>query len=323
MDLIPKNAVIVNWHYGAEKSFAPYIALVARGGFDQMVAPGANNWNNIFPDWDVASRNEAIFVSQGKEARVFGLFQTVWHDDGESLFEATWVPVLYSAVNGWQTRTSTREEFQRDFARAFFGTADAEYALDIDRLAAAQTLLTQGAYQGSDYYFWADPFDGRVRAALSSGDIHAARLDAEAAERHLLDRRPPLHANAARVMFLAARRYDALGRRYQIADEVRSYYDDARTTQGKPGSHALRDLYWCKYWFWELRDNATELASLYRAAWDYENRASHRDSNLAKFARDASIAIDRASRIDTVTVEEFGRKKPLPPLDEVLNLPHG
>ena len=320
--LIPKNAVIVNWHYGAEKTFEPYIRVLARGGFDQMIAPGAHNWNNIFPDWDLAARNEELFLREGKAARVFGAFQTVWHDDGESLFEATWVPVVYSAANAWQSGTMGRAEFQREFAPAFFGVDDPQYALDVDRLASAQTFLTHGAYQGSDYYFWADPFDPRVRSALSTDDIHRARLEAEAVQKHLLREKPPLHANAAAVMFLAARRYDVLGRRYQIADEVRSYYDDARATQGKPGNHALRDLYWCKYWFWELRDNATELAPLYADAWNYENRPSHRESNLAKFARDASVAIDRAARIDNVTVEVFGRRQPLPPLEDVLNLPH-
>ena len=56
MKLIPRNAVIVNWHYGDEKSFEPYIRTIAGGGFEQMVAPGASNWNEIYPNLDTRAR---------------------------------------------------------------------------------------------------------------------------------------------------------------------------------------------------------------------------------------------------------------------------
>ncbi len=103
MKLIPSNAVIVNWHYGDEASFEPYIKTIASGGFEQMVAPGASNWNEIYPNVDRALRNEARFIEQGKSAGVLGLFQTVWHDDGETLYEATWYPVIYAAAAAWQS----------------------------------------------------------------------------------------------------------------------------------------------------------------------------------------------------------------------------
>ena len=106
--LIPKTTVIVTFHYGAEPSFVPYIARVRDAGFDQLVAPGANNWNEIFADLDTAYANEARFIADGKAAHVLGMFETVWHDDGESLFEATWAPVAFAAASAWQTRPGDR-----------------------------------------------------------------------------------------------------------------------------------------------------------------------------------------------------------------------
>ena len=53
---------------------------------------------------------------------------------------------------------------------------------------------------------------------MAKVDLRQVRLDAESVERHLIDARPPLHANAAFVMFLAARRLDALARKFQIAN---------------------------------------------------------------------------------------------------------
>ena len=97
--------MIVTLHYGAEPSFTKYIATIDRAGFDQLVSPGANNWNEIYDDLDAAYANEAQFLADAKAARsphVLGMFETVWHDDGESLYEATWAPVVFAAASAWQ-----------------------------------------------------------------------------------------------------------------------------------------------------------------------------------------------------------------------------
>ena len=111
-------------------------------------------------------------------------------------------------------------------------------------------------------------------------------------------------------MFLAARRYDVLAREYQAAQEVRAYY-----------APSFRDLLWCKYWFWELRDDFEELAPLYESAWRYESRAGHLGSNLERYHVAAMRAIERADAIRRVTDEEYLRNTPLPPLDAILSVP--
>ncbi len=320
MALIPKNTVVVNWHYGSEKTFQPYIRRVASGGFDQMVAPGANNWNEIYPDIRAAIANENTFITEGKQAHVFGLFQTVWHDDGESLYESTWYPVLYAAASAWSAAPVAPERFASDYSDAFYGSGDPGYARDVALLADALTRVTASPYDSSDYLFWADPFDMRIAARMNRVDMHAVRLDAESVETHLLSRAPPLHAAAARAMNLAARRFDLLGRKYQIADEIRGYYEDAKAQAGLPHSRTIRDLYWCKYWFWELRDGYEALAPLYEAAWRYESRPGHLASNLERYHLAAQRAIQRADRINTMTYEDYVRAKTFPTLDEVLGL---
>ncbi len=105
---------------------------------------------------------------------MLGLFQTVWHDDGETLYEATWYPVLYAAAAAWQSRGAVPEAFARDFPSAFFGVDDARYA---DAVAELGKVLAQFepagfAYGQSDALFWADPFDA---AAASSSRIESER----------------------------------------------------------------------------------------------------------------------------------------------------
>ena len=314
LDRIPKNAVIVNWHYGATEPFARFVATIGRAGFDQMIAPGANNWSQLYPDTNTALSNARQFIAAGKAAHVLGLFDTVWHDDGESLYEATWFPVLYAASDAWESGDVDPARFSSDFPSAFFGTDDGRFADDVKRLADVQTSLG-GA---SDVRFWADPFDPWSAARVANVDLAALRTSAEAVESHLIAVRPPLHENAAGVMFLAARRYDALGRRYQIAREVRDYYDDARAHAAQKNGPSVRDLFWAKYWCWEQRDSDEELAALYAQAWRYENRESRLEGTLERFRRDAQIAIGRADALYGVTYEDLVERGTLPPFESVI-----
>jgi hexosaminidase len=319
MKLIPKSAVIVNWHYGDEATFMPYIQTIAKGGFEQMVAPGARNWNEIFPNVTAAIENERLFINQGKAAHVLGLFQTVWHDDGETLYEATWYPVIYAAAASWQNGDVSPEQFAGDFPSAFFGIGDPRYARDVAQLAAVlQTLEPADApYGQTDALFWADPFDAAAAKQLAAADLRQVRLSAEDVEQNLYFDVPPLHANAAVVMFLAARRYDALARKFQMAGELRAMYEDAQR-QASDHDRAERDLYWCKYWMWELRDAYEDIAPLYRRAWLYESREGHLASNLERYHLAAQKAIERADAFYRVT-ENYAHGAALPPFDTVVS----
>jgi hypothetical protein len=320
MKLIPGNAVIVNWHYGVEPSFERYIQTIERGGLQQMVAPGASNWNEIFPAIDTALANERRFIDEGKAAHVLGLFQTVWHDDGETLYEATWYPVIYAGAAAWESGDVEPERFAADFPGAFFGVDDDVYGANVASLGRTLRLLEAPnfSYGQSDALFWADPFDSAAGNQAAQADLRQVRLSAEAVEANRYFERPPLHANAAFVMFLAARRYDVLGRKFQIAGEVRAMYADALAHAKTDSETTLRDLYWCRYWMWELRDAYEELAPLYAQAWRYESREGHLASNLERYHLAAQKAIERADAFYRVT-REYVTSKTLPPLESVLS----
>jgi hypothetical protein len=318
---LPKSLVFVNWHYGTEPTYRPYIERIAKAGFEQMVAPGALNWNEIYPDLDAALGNIERFTSEGKAAHVLGLFQTVWHDDGETLFEATWYPVLYAAASAWEAGDVPRDRFADDFPRAFFGSDDAGYASDLAALARCGTLVRGNPREYGDYLFWADPFEPSLASVAAKVDLSALRTSAESAMAHLrLAPPPPLHANAAAVMALAARRYDALGRAYQIAPEARAYYDDARANAATNEGYTYRGLNVAKYLFWEERDTLLALEPLVRAAWEYEDRPSHEASVLERYHVAADLAIERGQRVQDATYRDYVAKKTLPPFDELLGI---
>jgi hexosaminidase len=318
MHLIPQNSVIINWHYDAEPSFERYIQTIARGGLQQMVAPGASNWNEIYPAVDTALANERRFINEGKAARVLGAFEAVWHDDGETLYEATWYPVVYAAAAAWQDGDLQPQAFASDFPSAFFGVDDPTYGADVAALGAAlRALKPAQSYGQTDALFWGDPFDAAIAAQIGTSGLREVRLSAEGVENDRYFTSPPLHPNAAYVMFLAARRYDVLARKAQIGTEVRAMYADALAHAQSDPETTLRDLFWCRYWMWELRDAYEDLAPLYERAWRYESRSSHLPSNLERYHLAAQKAIERADALYRVT-REYLTSKSLPPLESLL-----
>ncbi len=198
LGLIDKRTVIATFHYGTEPSFARYIATVDRAGFDQLVAPGANDWNEIYADLDTAYANEARFLADAKaahSAHVLGMYETVWHDDGESLYEATWAPVAFAAATAWQDAPVDRAAWHRTFAQTFFGTSAAGFAADLDDLAAIRDALrTKPEDDPPNYLFWADPFEPRIQARMQTLDLAGIRLRAERVLTHLARVHPALNA---------------------------------------------------------------------------------------------------------------------------------
>jgi hypothetical protein len=223
--------VFVNWHYGTEPSYQPFIDRIAQGGFEQMVAPGALNWNELYPDLDSRLAQHRSLRPRGKASHVLGLFQTVWHDDGETLFEATWYPVrMRPQVRGNGTR-SNPERFAR-FPRGVL-----RRTMPATRATGGAGTLPDSVAGKSARVRRLSVLGRSVRAGWRpfpiSLDLAALRSSAERAMTHLRFAVPPLHQNAARVMALAARRYDALGRRTRSPREARAYYDDARANAGR------------------------------------------------------------------------------------------
>jgi hypothetical protein len=247
------------------------------------------------------------------------MFMTVWHDDGESLYEATWYPVAFAAASAWQRHDVDRANFPQAFAWAFFGSEDPRWAHALERMRAIDENLARDD-DPSDYLFWADPFDARIGDRVRGAvDIAKLRLDAEGVLTDLQTARAPMHGNAASVIALAARRYDALGRRFEIGAESKRYYDDARSHMGETNdSPAYRGLNLAKYLCWELRDDLLAIESRYSDAWTYESRMGGLGAVLTRFHLAEEAATADADRLNAAEREDFQRRKTLPEFEQVI-----
>jgi hypothetical protein len=330
---LPKDMIAVAWEYDPAPRFDRLITPFTQAGLETWVAPGANNWSRVWPNFANALANIQGFVRDGQRLGATGVLNTTWDDDGEGLFNDTWYAVLFGAAAGWQAGESSIEQFQRDFGHVFHGDTTGKIDAAQRQLIAAHTLLQkQGVGDANDNLFWLDPYstDGLQVAERIRPALHDLRVLAESALVAIAEaraRQPALReTDALEAMELGARRMDFIGMKFQFADEIAGMYAraaasdtsrDERVTAGRE----LSDISGVNGRLQDLRDGYTLTKSLYEQAWLRENRPYWLGNVLARYDQATQLWLDRIDRVAAAR-REWARTRRLPPADS-LGIPKG
>jgi hexosaminidase len=298
---VPKDMIVMNWQYGAADDYTKYIKPFKDAGLDQLVCPGAHNWNQIFPNIDAASKNIVNFVRDGQQAGALGMMNTTWDDDGESLFESAWYPITLGAAASWQEGIFDLQEFDRDFDWAFFRADGDQFVKVTHALGGIPALLNAGT---TDELFWRDPFTTQFQnqARNMSERTSSTRLLAERALEMLIQNDKGARRNRATLsaMRLAAQRYDHLGRRMEVMQKFSDQYWDAYLNLGDR-TKARKLRYYTGAIYNNLREMAEELSIFkenYRQQWLAENRPYWLDSVLARYDQMISVWLTKSRAMD-------------------------
>jgi len=283
---VPQDMIVMNWQYQAADDFTKSIKPFKDAGLDQFVCPGAHTWNQIFPNIEAASKNIANFVRDGQQAGALGMMNTTWDDDGESLFESAWYPIILGAAASWQQGALDREKFDRDFDWAFFRADGDQFVKVTHALGGIPNLLNAGT---TDEFFWRDPFTTQFQNQVRNMAERTSkmRLAAERSVEVLIQNDKLARRNRATLsaMRLAAQRYDHLGRRMEVVQRFSTQYWDAYLNLGdRTKVRKLRSYTGAIYN--NLREMAEELSLLkeaYRQQWLAENRPYWLESILARY----------------------------------------
>ena len=296
---IPKDMIVMNWQYGARDEFMTSIKPFQDAGLQQFVCPGAQTWNQIFPNTEAAAKNIINFVRDGQKAGAIGMMNTTWDDDGESLFEMAWYPIGLGAAAAWQEGTLDRAEFDKNFAWSFFR------AEGNDLSAATLELGTAGGGLG-DEVFWRDPFTSQfINFSRANVDrIKQMRLAVEDAQEKVARNGNQARRNRENLdaLMFAARRFDHLGRRYQVMQKFSDQYWDAYLNLGDR-TRARKLRYYTGAIYNNLREMAEELSIVkegYRKQWLAENRPYWLESVLARYDQMISIWLAKSRQMDEV-----------------------
>ena len=274
LSILPKDMIAVPWDYDAKPSFDGIIKPYRDAGLRVVVAPGANNWSQVWPNLDVAFVNIRNFVRDGQKLGAVGMLNTTWNDDGESLYGMAWPALIFGAAAAWQSAESDIGQFKDSYDWAFYRNSDTTFRDALENLGRGHEALAKvNVDTETDDLFWVDPFTPEG-AQLMQKIMPAARdmrLGAENALQALYRSSGKAHANQATLadMALSAWRWDALGMKIQFTQEISNFYWDAfeNQTDAQRVGNDLEEITATNARLEDLRDATTRLSQMYREAW--------------------------------------------------------
>ncbi|HTC47154.1 MAG TPA: beta-N-acetylhexosaminidase [Candidatus Aquilonibacter sp.] len=292
LTILPKDMIAVPWDYDPRPSYDNIIKPYRDAGLRVMVAPGANNWNQVWPDFDAAFVNIRNFVRDGENLGAIGMINTTWNDDGESIYGMTWPALVFGAAAGWQAGESDIEQFKNSYDWAFYRDSGTTVRDALENLDRNHKLLANLKISlETDELFWADPFT-LEGAKLMQTMLPAAaemRIGAEQALEILYRRnnKDKVHANKATLadIELGAWRWDTLGMKAQFTQEINHFYWDAYQNQTDAGrvDNDLAEITDTNARLEDLRDATTRLREMYRQAWLREYQPYWLDNVLIRY----------------------------------------
>ncbi|MGC2370077.1 MAG: beta-N-acetylhexosaminidase [Candidatus Sulfotelmatobacter sp.] len=290
LSILPKDMIAVPWDYDAKPSYESIIKPYRDAGLRVVVAPGANNWNQVWPNLDVAYVNIRNFVRDGQKLGAMGMLNTTWNDDGESIYGMAWPALIFGAAAGWQANESDVDAFKNSYDWAFYRNNNSTFRDVIENLDRGhQALAGIKVDTETDDLFWVDPFtlDGAKLMQKLLPAAREMRLGAEHALLALDQSGNQAHVNQSTLsdMMLAAWRWDALGMKIQYTQEINNFYWDAflHPADAERVGNDLEEITAINARLEDLRDATTRLRELYRVAWLQEYEPYWLDNVLVRY----------------------------------------
>ncbi len=275
LGILPKDMIAVPWDYDPKPSYASIVKPYRDAGLRVVVAPGANNWNQLWPNLDDGYVNIRNFVRDGQSLGAMGMLDTTWNDDGESLYAMAWPTLVFGAAAAWQSGESNIEDFKNSYDWAFYRNSGGNTFRDIlsDLDQGHEALAKIKVDTETDDLFWIDPFTPAGAATMQKLAPAAIemRLGAEHALESLYRNHSQARAHDSTLddMIVAAWRWDALGMKIEFTQEINKFYWDAfqNQTDASRVGNDLEEITSINARLEDLRDSTTRLGGMYRQAW--------------------------------------------------------
>jgi hypothetical protein len=281
LDKIPKDVIIVDWHYGAQDSFSSP-ATFKSAGFPFVVSPAVWNFTGPFPNYVNTMINVQNLNRDGFRNGSLGLLTSNWNDyGGETLREFNYYGYAWTAECAWRPLDANVEQFDQKFFRQFFGNEDAAHFGQ-----TAYALLSNPLNQINWNELWRHP----MLPARQSPLPLLWRLQSLESTMPIVRQSVAKMQEAASGTASRGRAIDFIARlsrwfvnKTEIAENLRSTGRDTTTGVGKD---SLRKIV-----SGNVREILADLRQLkedFRALWLETNRSANLDLLMARYDRQVS-----------------------------------
>lgn len=141
---LPAELIVLNWWYDPKVRY-DQVDVFAASGLPQIVCPGTNSWNSIFPRVPMGWSNVANFTRDGREVGALGMLNTDWGDGGHyNLLGCSYYSYAHGADASWAAEPMTRQEFEVVLAPVLFGAGGDAVVAAISALGKASDYPGNG-----------------------------------------------------------------------------------------------------------------------------------------------------------------------------------
>ena len=294
---LPKDVVIVDWHYDPHSAFGS-VDTLRRAGFDVVACAGMWNWRAFHPDYASAWPNIRGAVAGARRFGGLGAIVASWGDGGaECLNASNWAGYAYLAACAWEGGPPEEASFLDAYARSSFGAGG-------ERMAEVERALGWVDLQGR-------PWHGRVfaRPLTIHRRTEAWRATMQATRERMLKVRAILDAvepglthlrERTGVERLTAERYGLLADRELLLDDLAR---ELHAGGNRPLSESRRIAVAAR--LRQCADRTTDLAERYRAAWLAQNKPEGVEFLVERLRQQAAVLADFERQAQDGTLSEW------------------
>lgn len=179
LEHMPKDALIVDWHYSPVTEY-PSIRQLKDAGFTHILAsPGLWSWAAFYPNYHKGFRNVATFADNAKRERLLGCITSSWGDNGaENLRRNNITGFAFSAAAEWEPISPDPDAFLRRYVVTRYGA---------DSAALARAERTLGFIEPFKDTYPANMFHRRLQLRTRGRNHLATMIQLQADMRQALD----------------------------------------------------------------------------------------------------------------------------------------
>ncbi len=151
LDLIPKDIIIVDWHYRVNDHY-PSIKKFKDAGFQFLVSPGLHNWRQSIPNFSNAWLNISKINYEGYLNGALGSINSSWGDYGGLNFrELNYLGYAFGAESSWNPDGMDGGSIRSRFIKQYYGS-------DSIKLESLFLIANQIPMNTDLRYIYANPF---------------------------------------------------------------------------------------------------------------------------------------------------------------------